>query len=48
VILPLENAPTFFPNAAEVWIAGTLDGGTLRARVIKVEKDGKSAIYNSP
>ncbi len=45
VILPLDSAPSFFPHAADVTIIGALDGESLRARVVQVEKDGQVVIY---
>jgi hypothetical protein len=45
VIFPLDSAPSFFPHAADVTIIGALDGETLRARVVQVEKDGQVVIY---
>ena len=48
VIVPLETAPHFFPHASDVWVVGHLDNNTLRARITKVEKDGKSAVYYKP
>ncbi len=45
VIVPLKNTPGFFPHAADVWLAGTFEGNALRARVVKVELNGKSALY---
>jgi hypothetical protein len=45
VILPLESAPAFFPHAADVWIVGTKDGETMRARIVRVEMNGKTVIY---
>jgi len=45
VIFPLDIAPEFFPNAADVWIVGTMDGDALVARVIKAEMDGKMVTY---
>lgn len=45
VILPLETAPAFFPHAADVIIIGAMDGESLRARVVQVEKDGIVVAY---
>jgi len=48
VIVPLENTPDFFPHASDIWVVGKLEAGVLRARTVKVEKDGISAIYTAP
>jgi len=45
VIVPLEDAPGFFPHTAEVWIAGANEGDVLRARSVIIELNGKSATY---
>lgn len=48
VIFPLQNAPSFFPHAADVWIVGAMDGETLRARAAQVEKDGQVFVIRNP
>ena len=45
VILPLASAPSFFPHAANVTVIGAMDGESLRARVVQVEKDGIVVAY---
>jgi hypothetical protein len=45
VIFPLKNTPEFFPHSSDVWIIGRWDDNALRARIVKVESDGKSVIY---
>ena len=48
VIVPLPDAPIFFPHASNVWVIGNTDGGPLYARIVKVEKDGQSFVYYAP
>jgi hypothetical protein len=45
VILPIAQAPGFFPNTSDVVVSGKLQEGYLRASAITVNKDGISAIY---
>ncbi len=45
VIFPLPHAPNFFPNASDVYLAGTQRDGFVQAREVIVEKDGKSARF---
>lgn len=45
VILPLADAPKFFPHTAEVVVVGTMRENNLHARVILAQKDDLSAQY---
>lgn len=45
VVFPLETSPEFFPQAADVWMVGAMDGSVFRARVIKVQVGDKIAVY---
>jgi hypothetical protein len=45
VIFPFATSPDFFPHTSDVWIIGSMDGNTLRARKVKVEMDDKVVIY---
>jgi hypothetical protein len=45
VILPLADAPQFFPHTAEVVVVGTMRENNLHARVILAQKDDLSAQY---
>ena len=47
VILPLKTTPGFFPNASDVWVVSNELDGSSSVRFVKVEKDGKTAIYES-
>jgi len=45
VILPLAQAPDFFPNISNVTVRGRLQEGHLLANSIQINKDGISASY---
>ncbi|PKN94791.1 MAG: hypothetical protein CVU44_03005 [Chloroflexi bacterium HGW-Chloroflexi-6] len=45
VILPLADAPQFFPHTAEVVVIGALQENNLHARVILLQKDDQTAQY---
>ena len=47
VVIDLPQAPDFFPNAADVVLIGQPDRGFIRAQVVKVKKDGESAVYSN-
>ncbi|HEY3310785.1 MAG TPA: hypothetical protein VGK00_04015 [Anaerolineales bacterium] len=45
VLFPMETAPKFFPNTAEVNLTATQQDGFLLARKISIQQDGNSAQY---
>ena len=48
VIFRLEEAPEFFPHTSDVYMLGTLEGSYFSARVVKVVKDSRTALYTAP
>lgn len=47
VRLKLDDAPSFFPDNATVWIAGKLNGAVTDAAVVVVEDEGRSFRYEA-
>ena len=45
--MPLETAPEYLPDGAEVWFSGCLSGATSIVDTLMVERDGEAIRYQS-